>query len=60
MGVTQDTASSSDSDDSSDDDEPAVKGGKKKVVYNRDGTVASGSAEEMKLAAQLAKDPWGR
>ena len=27
---------------------------------NRDGTIASGTAAEMRLERQLAKDPWGR
>ena len=30
------------------------------VVHHRDGTVASASAAELKIAAKLAKDPWGR
>ncbi|GAX78692.1 hypothetical protein CEUSTIGMA_g6130.t1 [Chlamydomonas eustigma] len=50
--------SDSDSDSSSSDDEEVVK--KVQVVQNRDGTLATASAEELKIAAQLAKDPWGR
>ena len=43
----------------------AAKGGKGKgkgkgVVHHRDGTVASASEAELKIAANLAKDPWGR
>ena len=30
------------------------------VVHHRDGTVATASAAELKIAAKLAKDPWGR
>jgi hypothetical protein len=43
---------SSDSSDDSDDD----------VILNmnRDGTRSSANAEELRIAAALAKDPWGR
>ncbi len=30
------------------------------LTVNRDGTVASASAAELRIAAELAKDPWGR
>ncbi|GIL91495.1 hypothetical protein Vretimale_18783 [Volvox reticuliferus] len=30
------------------------------ATVNRDGTVASASAAELRIAAELAKDPWGR
>lgn len=56
--VASHSSSSSDSDSSdgsSDDDEPALG-----VIMNRDGTVATASADEMKIARRLAKDPWGR
>ena len=55
-------ASSSDSDSSSDEEAVPARSRKKgvAVVHHRDGTVASASGAELKIAAQLAKDPWGR
>ncbi|PNW88998.1 hypothetical protein CHLRE_01g054000v5 [Chlamydomonas reinhardtii] len=62
--------SASSSDDSSDSDSDSSgrrRGGKRArqgkggaVVVHRDGTLASASADELKIAAELAKDPWGR
>ena len=49
-------ASSSSSDDSADE----AAAGASNAVINRDGTYASASKAELKLAARLAKDPWGR
>ena len=65
------SSSSDDDSDSSDDDEPrrrshatatttVASSSSSGVVHHRDGTVASASAVELKIAAQLAKDPWGR
>ncbi|KAG2496546.1 hypothetical protein HYH03_005369 [Edaphochlamys debaryana] len=63
---------SSSSSDSSDSDSDSGRGrgkrarkgpaaaGKAGPVVNRDGTLASASAAELKIAAELAKDPWGR
>ena len=71
--LTQDTGSSSssssgsgsdsDSSSSSDDEEGKQSGSGKQgtgAARNRDGTNATATKAEMKLAAQLAKDPWGR
>lgn len=52
-------SSSSDSDDSS-DSEVAVDAARTGRQMHPDGTVSSATAAEAKLAAQLAKDPWGR
>ncbi|PNH04765.1 PIN2/TERF1-interacting telomerase inhibitor 1 [Tetrabaena socialis] len=67
------SSSSSDSDSDSDGGARRGRGARAKrggpasaagrgsaVVTNRDGTVASASAAELKIAADLAKDPWGR
>lgn len=51
----QTSAGTSDSDDS-DEDTPESPNLKR----NRDGTIASGTKEELRLAYELAKDPWGR
>ena len=45
----------SDSDDSDDDDPNTPT-----LMRNRDGTTASGTKDELRIARQLAKDPWGR
>lgn len=47
---------SSSSSDDSEDDEPGTPPAK----VNCDGTAASGTKEELRLARELAKDPWGR
>lgn len=52
-------SSSSDSDDSS-DSEVAVDAARTGRQLHADGTVSSATAAEAKIAAQLAKDPWGR
>lgn len=52
-----DSSSSSGSDSDSSDDDAPPRG---KAVHNRDGTLATASKAELKLAAELAKDPWGR
>ena len=44
------------SSDSSSDEGDEDRG----VRHNRDGTLASGTKEELRLAQRLAKDPWGR
>jgi hypothetical protein len=49
----QDSDSDSDSSDSSDDEEGGA------VAVNRDGTIASASREELKLAKQLAQSSRG-
>eukprot|EP00775_Hariotina_reticulata_P003576 gene3576-3842_t len=53
------TKSDSDSDSSDEDEEHNARIAAALAV-NRDGTAASASAEELKLARRLAKDPWGR
>ena len=45
----------SDSDDSDDDDPDTPT-----LMRNRDGTIASGTKDELRITRQLAKDPWGR
>lgn len=57
QGVSHHKSSDSDSSDSSDEDEPALGAF---LAVNSDGTLASASKEELTLANQLAKDPWGR
>jgi hypothetical protein len=52
--MSQNDSSSNSSDDSEEEpDTPSLK-------RNRDGTLASGTKAELKLAKELAKDPWGR
>lgn len=55
---TGNSSESSSDDSSSEEDEPLKHG--RGAAVNRDGTLASASNAELKLAAELAKDPWGR
>jgi len=53
--MLQNDAEASESSDDSDDDAETPS-----AQRNRDGTLASGTPAELRLARELAKDPWGR
>ncbi|MEW5304099.1 MAG: hypothetical protein WDW38_003456 [Sanguina aurantia] len=59
--IVMQTVCADGSSSSSSDDESSNPRGRRSVKLHRDGTTASGASDaELKIAAALAKDPWGR
>lgn len=59
-GDSDDSGSSDDESSEEDEEGPGNERQGSRLAMNRDGTIATASQAELKLAAELAKDPWGR